>query len=265
MYKKIIILTIPGIGTQKEGYADKLKSSIEFYAEDTPLEGNFEVKECRPFALTHIDENQIDMYNRMEEIHDLGGMLSLRKFVMQAFGDAVTFERNPAQPESVYRSIHNFLKETIEETNRLLKSFDDALLVVVCSSMGAHVLSSYIWDADHNQGIFGIQQATNENNLRNLSYLVTVGCNIPLFISGYNESQIIPFEKRNPDFEWDNYFDKNDVLGWPLQPLSSGYQALVRDHEINTGLSVGSHVRYLGHKNFTKPFTEKLIEIISRG
>jgi hypothetical protein len=262
MQKKIIILTIPGIGTQKEGYADKLKSGIEFYAEDTALDGNFEIIECRPFALTHIDENQIDMYNRMEETHDLGGILSLRKFVMQAFGDAVTFERNPTQPESVYRSIHHFLKETIEETNRILNTQENAILVVVCSSMGAHVLSSYIWDADHNQGIFENAHATHENNLENLRYLVTVGCNIPLFVSGYAESQIVPFKARNPLFEWDNYFDKNDVLGWPLQPLSSGYQSMVKDHEINTGLSVGSHVRYLGHKNFTKPFTEKLLKIM---
>ncbi len=261
MQKKIIILTIPGIGTQKEGYAEKLKSGIQFYAEDTNLDGNFEIIECRPFAHTHIDENQMDMYNRMEEIHDLGGVLGLRKFVMQAFGDAVTFERNPMHPNSVYRNIHHFLKETIEEANRIKKSYDDAILVVVCSSMGAHVLSSYIWDADHHQGIFEREHANAENNLENLRYMVTVGCNIPLFVSGYPENQIIPFKVRNPRFEWDNYFDKNDVLGWPLQQLSAGYQIMVRDHEINTGLSVGSHVRYLGHKNFTKPFTEKLIKL----
>ena len=33
-------------------------------------------------------------------------------------------------------------------------------------------------------------------------------------------------------FEWHNYFNPNDALGWPLQPLGRGYETLVADHSI---------------------------------
>nr|MBC8147060.1 hypothetical protein [Bacteroidota bacterium] len=37
--------------------------------------------------------------------------------------------------------------------------------------LGVHLLSTYIWDADNNLGIFKNEHANTSNNLRNLSYL----------------------------------------------------------------------------------------------
>jgi hypothetical protein len=36
-------------------------------------------------------------------------------------------------------------------------------------------------------------------------------------------------------FAWINLYDPDDALGWPLQPLSPGYAALVDDRAINAG------------------------------
>lgn len=127
--------------------------------------------------------------------------------------------------------------------------------------LGVHLLSTYIWDADNNLGIFKNEHANTSNNLRNLSYLASIGCNIPLFVSGLPESKIIAIDKRNNEFSWDNYYDRDDVLGWPLKQLSKLYNNLVNDYEINTGQYVGSHVKYWDDNNFTKPLSEKLISI----
>ena len=68
--------------------------------------------------------------------------------------------------------------------------------------------------------------------LTSLRNLVTTGCNIPLFISGISPRK--SFKKPNPDFRWDNYYDPDDVLGWPLRQLGSQF-SYINDHDINVG------------------------------
>lgn len=51
---------------------------------------------------------------------------------------------------------------------------------------------------------------------------VTTGCNIPLFVAAHKTMNIKPIQPPNgsPTFKWLNIYDPDDVLGWPLQPLS---------------------------------------------
>lgn len=261
MSKKIIILTIAGTGTKEPGYSQKLVNDLLRYSEGTPLENNFKLIECYPFNETGIDNYQEEMFKRIESENNLGGALSLRRFVMENVGDALTFEREASNPNGPYQKIHSYLKAKIEDLNNLMANYDDTKFVIVASSMGVQVLSTYIWDADNNKGIFEQNPATENNNLRNLSHLSTFGCSIPLFVSGFSENQIVAFDKRNAYFKWDNYYDKDDVLGWPLHKLSASYKNLVSDFEINTGAYVGAHIRYWKDKDFTKPFTQKMIDL----
>jgi hypothetical protein len=263
MSKKIIILTIPGIGTKETGYSKKFEKDLISFSKRTPLENNFRIIETKPFNSTEVDENQRSMFQRLDSKNKLGGILSFRRFVLEAFGDGVTFERGADDPNSVYRKVHEYLRSKIKEANLLMNQFDQAKLVIVAGSLGAHILSTYIWDADNKKGIFEKKPASQDENLKNLNYLATIGCNIPLFVSGYREDQIIAFEKRNDSFIWDNYYDRDDVLGWPLKQLSPSYEKLVNDFEINTGLYVGSHVKYWDDNDFTKPFTKKLVDLIT--
>jgi hypothetical protein len=258
MTKKIIIVTIPGIGTKEEGYSKDFENDILKFSKGSALHDNFEIEETLPFKLTQVDKNQRALFDRLIEKNKLGGVFSLRKFALEAFGDAVTFERNPNSPDSSYRKIHEYLKNEFEKAYIKLAKNKKSKLVIVAASMGAQILSTYIWDADHNLGIFEKKPAIKENILKNLDYLVTVGCNIPLFVSGTPRSKIKAFAKRNKDFKWDNYYDQDDILGWPLEELSSSYERLVNDYEINTGQYIGSHTRYWKDNDFTKPFTDKL-------
>ena len=263
MKKHIVILTIPGIGTHKTGYSEGFQEDLEKHARNTAFIGNYTVLETLPFACTDIDENQKILFARLKAENKLGGILSMRKLVLEAFGDGVAFEHNACRRDSSYHRIHIYMKECIEYANSLLRKYDNAELVILSSSLGCHILSTYIWDVDKSGGIFEYTPITEDNNLRNLRYLATIGCNIPLFVSGLDENQVKSIDKRNERFTWDNYYDRDDVLGWPLQQLSDSYNALVNDHEINSGLYIGSHVKYWDDNDFTKPFTEKMVEIFS--
>ena len=57
--------------------------------------------------------------------------------------------------------------------------------------------------------------------------LVTTGCNIPIFVAAHKEMHLIPIAPPTQLFKWINFYDPDDVLGCPLQPLSNGYRALV--------------------------------------
>ena len=63
----------------------------------------------------------------------------------------------------------------------------------------------------------------------NIQKIITTGCNIPIFVASQAEDAIMPINPTREDFEWLNYFDRDDVLGWPLQPLSESYEKLVTD------------------------------------
>lgn len=262
MNKKLIIITIPGIGTKLPGYTKRFEKKLAKFTKGTNLANNYELVRTRPFNATNIDENQKSLFKRIDKKNRLGGIFSLRKEGLYAFGDAVTFEHNNHNPKSVYQIVHNYLKKEIEEANRIGKKYDKYKIVIVAASMGCHVLSTYIWDADNNIGIFSENHANEDNNLKNLDYLATIGCNIPLFISGLSENEIKPIKKRNQGFVWDNFYDPNDILGWPLKNVCEDYNKLVRiDKVVNTGLYVGSHIRYWHKKSFVKPFVSNILKI----
>jgi len=259
---KVIVLAIPGIGTQPIGFSNKLMDDVDKLSKGTVLENSYCVEEALPFKKTNVDANQSELLKRLGRNNQLGGMLSLRKLVVNAFGDGVTFESGANRSDSVYRKVHEYLRRRIIEVNIKMSENEGAKLVVVAASMGVHLLSTYIWDADNSKGIFESNGATDNDNLRNLDYLFSLGCNIPLFISGKSVQDIVPIDKRNANFKWDNYYDRDDVLGWPLADINEAYGALVKDYEINAGSYIGSHVRYWNDNDFTKPFVNSLINLL---
>ncbi|MBM3948950.1 MAG: hypothetical protein FJ312_06890 [SAR202 cluster bacterium] len=105
--------------------------------------------------------------------------------------------------------------------------------------------------------------------------MFTAGCNIPLFVSG--KAKIEAIHKPNPDFQWLNFYDNDDFLGWPLKPLSTGfpnsYDAVVaRDIEMNaSGLpgflnwlkswTPAAHTAYWESDGFIKPVAEGIARV----
>lgn len=261
MNKQIAIVTIPGIGTKEEGFDDQLRKNVERFTRKTALEGQYTFYNCRPFNETGIDRIQDQNFSRINANKILKGPVYLRKLVYDAFGDAVLFERNSSKENSNYHLLHKHIRDIIEQVNKDMQQYDNFELVMVVSSMGVQMLSTYIWDADHRQGIFENEAATSKNNLRNLRYLSTIGCNLPLFVSGSKEEETRAFDKRNDQFEWENFYDKNDVLGYPLQGLSASYNDLVTDHSINVGITLFSHLRYWKSKRYARALSNKLISI----
>ena len=144
-------------------------------------------------------------------------------------------------------------------------------VVVLAHSLGAHIMSNYIWDRQRCS-----TEADPFEPIDSLLGMVTFGCNIPLFSLSYPISEPIYLPGSNVNDElrkvskWPHSLDRDDVLGWPLRPLYEKHQSKlnevrkatvkrIEDHEINVGNIFTSswnpraHAHYWTDNDFTRP------------
>lgn len=195
---------------------------------------------------------------------------SLRQFVVNALGDAVAYRRPPGSQDNVYDEIHARVHASLRTLWQTISS--DLPLVVIAHSMGSVIMSDYIWNAQ-TQNRYAKGEGPFES-MKTLSGFITFGSNIPLFSLAFPDPRAITFPP--PELppalaevaEWNNYYDEDDVLGWPLKELSASYGAAVKaDIEINVGTwysswSPASHTQYWGDEDFQVPVAEQLARVI---
>lgn len=190
-----------------------------------------------------------DRVDAGSEVHYAG----LRKFMLFGFADAAGLENRKDDPGSVYELAQGEIARSLLAAHAASPGMP---VVFLAHSLGCQVLSNYIYDAQKalgggrvEAGIWRDIDAWSRPALGRLlterekhflaagtcAALVTTGCNIPIFVAAHKEMHIKPIAPPTPRFHWLNLYDPDDVLGWPLQPLSSGYRALVEDRTINAG------------------------------
>ena len=256
--KSIALLTIHGMGETPKNYHKLFLERVKKYVgKDAWKNVAFE----SIFYQDILQKNQADIYRRMKP-HIRGQ--GLRRFLMYNFSDAASLDYHKENANSAYRQaqsrISNALRNVYEKCGQR-----DVPVVILAYSLGCHVISNYIWDAQQSSPDAGVwtkntplkdEAEANFLRLNSLQHLITIGCNIPVFVAGYKD--IKPFNKPNKKFKWLNLYDKDDVLGWPLEPLSPDYRKLVKDMPINANENFSdlllkswnpySHEHYFGDK-----------------
>jgi hypothetical protein len=251
---KLAFLTVHGIGKTQPDYADELWRTLSGRLGPRADEVAF-----RPIYYQQLlQSNEQSVWDRMANADKLR-YATLRKFLLFGFGDAAGLETGKEQPLSTYELAQ------VEVAKTLLSAFRDlggaGPVVVVAHSLGAQVLSNYIYDAqrppgqraragiwadidEHAPMITGGPPLSAEEKAflqgSSLRRLITIGCNIPIFVAAHQTMKIVPIDPPTPDFRWLNLYDPDDVLGWPLGPLSRDYERLVEDRAINAGHGLAS-------------------------
>lgn len=265
MAKKVAFVTIHGMGDTKKNYhkalTDRLIAELGSARWD-------KIAFRSVYYQKFLQENQESYFSRVSDRLDWWKM---RKFLLYGFSDAGGLEYSRTLPNSVYTKVQRRIFNTLGKLWSELGG--SAPVVFIGQSLGCHVLSNYIWDASKygniNYGIWGEDHSALSaaeiqfRQLRSLKVLVTTGCNMPLFLAGLNQNDIVPIARPNPEFVWENYFDEDDVLGWPLRELSNGYHDLVQDKEINSGglfasWTPFSHQKYWTDKDVIRPLAAHL-------
>jgi len=196
-----------------------------------------------------------------------GCWVSMRKLFLFGFSAATSYQLKPELDKSIYNRVSQEILDCINALRSELES-ENSPVVIIAHSLGCHVISNYIWDAQKGTGFWkDVEPGTTPfQKLDTTAYMFTAGCNIPLFVAGYEK--IAAVRKPNPGFQWINYYDRDDVLGYPLRPLSTGfdnsYDAVVTsDEPINVGnilefWNPASHTGYWEHSIYIKPVADRI-------
>ncbi len=250
---EVALITVHGMGETPPDYAADLSQRLR--AKIGPRFSR-QVDFRAVYYQDILQQNEQEVWRRIDgnsKVH----YDQLRKFLLFGFGDAAGLENRKEDNGSVYELAQ------IEIAKTLLDAYcangADTPVVLLSHSLGCQVLSSYIYDAqkarsglpvaagvwkdiDHwSRSLQGRALTKSEKHFLACGTAlgwITTGCNIPIFVAAHKEMTIIPISPPRPSFKWLNIYDPDDVLGWPLQPLSEGYRLLVEDRAINAGHGV---------------------------
>lgn len=245
------LLTVHGMGETPRDYAEKLFQAVA--ARLGPLSGQVDFRSI--YYQDILKPNQETVWARVSDTTSLH-YADLRRFLLFGFGDAAGLENRKEIDGSVYELAQAAIARQLLGVARQDPS---ARVVFLAQSLGCQVLSSYIYDAQKalagGQVLAGVWKDVDAWAMRALgarlsdsdrhfmagatcSAFVTTGCNIPIFCAAHKQMDIKPIARPTPGFEWINFYDPDDALGWPLQPLSPGYAELADDRAINAGQGV---------------------------
>ncbi|MBW4514751.1 MAG: hypothetical protein KME11_05950 [Timaviella obliquedivisa GSE-PSE-MK23-08B] len=267
---KVAVVTIHGMGNTPETYADELRNNLQAALAPEWNQISFQ----SVYYQTLLQGNQSRVFENMKR--HISGKL-LREFLLYGFSDAASLESSRGEAKGAYAQAQMQVISALRQVYAELEG-QPAKVVIIAQSLGGQVLSNYIWDAQHpgRSGVWRniagyVNVDTHEQSfleLKSLYRLFTTGCNIPIFVAGHGNIQ--PIAPPTPDFRWFNFYDADDVLGWPLQPLSAAYEQLVEDIPVNAGRSVQGWLTSwnpLSHGNYwsDRGFLEALVIEIRRG
>jgi hypothetical protein len=247
---KVAFATIHGMGQTPPEYADKLWAAVRARLDPARAAVEFD----RIYYKLILQDNEQAVWSAVRDNATTVRYDSLRQFFLFGFGDAAGLENRKEDDGSVYEQAQLQIARTLLGLRD--RCGGSVPLVLMAHSLGCQVLSSYLYDAqkaEHGPVRVGIWQDIQRHAyaiagrallapeeidfLRGATCtaLLTTGCNIPIFVAAHQKMTILPIRKPTPGFHWLNLYDPDDALGWPLGPLSEGYQALVEDRAINAG------------------------------
>lgn len=267
--KKIVILPVHGMGNTEMNYAEELRANLSKKLGAALWQ---RVVFHPIFYQDLIQNHQYRVWNDMDSSANGIEWKRLRQFMLFSFSDAATLEHQSGSPTSAYVKAQERIRSVMLDLLAIPGITSSTPVVLLPHSLGAQVLSNYIWDSSRDKGIWTHdplplpQDQIDFLKFKTLHHIASAGCNIPLFVAGLPTIQ--PIDKPHPDFTWDNYYDPDDALGWPLKPLSTEYRERVRkDIRMNSGgfftsWTPFSHTSYWKDKDFITPVATVIKSLI---
>lgn len=263
MAPEVGVLIVHGMGSQQPDFADAMIADLKDKLDVKAASVRWKAVYWAPV----LSDREKQVWDNLSSQNDLD-WVKLRKFFINAFGDASAYRYIPDEPICTYYRIHDIVRDGLKSLRAQLGG-DDKPLIVIAHSLGSVIMSNYIWDRqrvnDPDAARYG---QTAFERMESLAGFITFGSNIPLFVLAYDPIECITFppvylpDELKAKAKWLNFFDSDDILGWPLKELSPSFTAAVTaDREINVGglftsWNPLSHSDYWTDGDFTGPVAE---------
>ncbi|MEO8394016.1 MAG: chemotaxis protein [Chloroflexota bacterium] len=279
MTQKIAVAVIHGIGTQPSTFSREITDALNERLQ--PICGKHGVIIRPVYWAPALDAAERRLWGHLQR----GGVMRWqpeRKLLIDFLGDAFAYQITDTD-RHVYDTIHARYAKTLKALAKA--AGPKAPLCIIAHSLGAVITSNFIYD---------LQFDTPKNPLissdvrramgdpptplelgETLNLLYTMGSPLALWSLRYRR-----FGKpiRVPDhrlklhypelgWEWINFYDADDPIGFPLKTLNKRYRDVVNeDREVNVGnlLTIWNPLSHLGYwkdNDVVKPIADKLIDI----
>ncbi|PUB19159.1 hypothetical protein [Yoonia sediminilitoris] len=170
----------------------------------------------------------------LAEISDKTSSDVVRAFVLSAMSDGAAYRKTADRSLAIYEQIHSRVETAVREIEKEIGP--DGQLLILAHSLGGHIISNYIYDLQRfkictGQGRFG----SPLQNMSTVAGLMTFGCNIPIFLFAHKQEEIQPIDYPGGDLPehrqivtwWQNFYDKKDILAYPMGPSAPAYSKMV--------------------------------------
>lgn len=267
MELEIGVLVVHGIGVQQADFADGFIAEMDDRLDKLSVARG--VISWEPaFWADLLNTHEEKLWDDLSRSCDLD-WVTVRKFVINVLSDAVAYRREPGEGHDTYGDIHIRMRDHLAHLRASLGG-QDKPLVIIAHSLGSVIMSDHIWDEQKHQGL----GANSFERTETLAGMVTFGSNIPLFSLALPVVKSIQFppaslpDNLKAEARWLNFFDADDVLGYPLKPLGPSYEETVTaDIEIDVGglftsWSPVSHIEYWTDDDFTKPVAQLIRDVV---
>jgi hypothetical protein len=275
MSAQLGVVIVHGMGDQTTTFANALCEDLETRLADKGIAPG-RVSYCPLFWADVLEPAETELLATANAAGNLAWN-DLRRFVVHNLADAVAYRRADDEAGAVYDRIHDVVRRKLRAAAADIG--DDTPVVLLAHSLGGAIMSDYIWERQKGA-------AAGEGKMErlvNLVGIVTFGCNIPLFTLALPKVQpiLLPsaelspaLDPLRPIIEWHNYYDPDDVLGWPLAqiygPRDDGRPGpRILDFDINVGDWKSSwnpmcHAEYWTDRDFTGPVADHLERIVKQ-
>jgi hypothetical protein len=203
----------------------------------------------------------------------------LRGFMVDFAGDAIAYQPTPRRRE-VYDAVHAVLAQSLRRL--AVAAGGKAPLAVVAHSLGTIISSNYLYDLSQrrrrgmvSKAVRDVKGDTPLENGDTLTLLYTMGSPIAIWSLRYDDFGVpipVPAPKlghHHPGLagEWVNFYDPDDVIGYPLRPLNDAYaRSVTLDESVNVGSALTSwnplsHGAYWTDDDVTRPIARALTRV----
>jgi hypothetical protein len=262
---KLGVLIIHGVGSQEDCFAQPMIDHLK-----EKLSESDRTKICwKPVWWAHLLDRKEDILLR--ELFPEGDSNSwfdwfkLRAFVMNYVGDLIAYRYLPnisdptKERNEIYEVIHEIVHDSIVEIKNELRS-EDTPIIVMAHSLGSVIMFDYIRDRQNHldEDTYG---HTPLEGMETLAGFITFGSPYTLFTLANKPVLSINFP-LGKKAKWLNFYDEDDVLGWPLKDLPVCKHCTIEDKPISVGWNPRCHNEYWTNDNFTKPVAKYISDIL---
>jgi|SRR4051812_28171819 hypothetical protein len=277
--QKIAVAIIHGIGTQPSTFAKEITHELNKRVQ--PVCGRDGVVIRPVYWASVTDRAERLLWRHLNEGGEMRWKFE-RQLMIDFVADAFAYQIAD-DDRHIYDAIHGVFAKTLKTLAQV--AGPKAPLCIIAHSLGTIITSNFIYDLQFNSPQ---KQLISEDVRRamgdpptplelgeTLNLLYTMGSPLPLWSLRYQrfgKPIHVPdhhMKLHYPDlgWEWINFYDADDAIGYPLRKLNTAYGKVVsEDREVNVGnllqrWNPASHVGYWKSKDVLNPISQKLIEI----